>query len=156
MDVGTIVSKYFGALSYTEDSVVFFPAGLLAFEDNKHFLLISQPASQPLFFLQNLEDPGLCFVVMPATQVDPAFRVSLESDSSVQLGLRSNAQPATEDLLCLAIVNFDEDGHEPTANLKGPLVINVPARRGVQAVQYDADYGLRHPAPALDEVPFCS
>lgn len=154
--MATIVSKYFGVLSYSEDSVVFFPTGLLAFEGNQHYVLISQPASQPLSFLQNLEEPELCFLVMPAAQVDPAFRLSLDSDSCVQLGLGAHAQPAVEDLLCLAIVNLDEDGHAPTANLRGPLVINVPARRGVQAVQYDADYSLRHPAPALHEVLFCS
>ena len=154
--MATIVSKYFGVLPYSEDSVIFFPTGLLAFEGNRHYVLISQPATQPISFLQNLEDPELCFLVMPATQVDPAFRVALDGDSCMQLGLGLNAQPAAEDLLCLAIVNLEEDGREPTANLRGPLVIHVPGCRGVQAVQYDADYSLRHPAPALDEVLFCS
>lgn len=151
----TTTTRFFGELAYAEDSVLYFPAGLLGFEPNKRFLLIEQPASAPLSFLQNLEDSSLCFPVMPVLQADPDFQLSLDEESRGLLELplaEEQCPPGT--LLTLAIISFDEI-ERPAANLKGPVVIHVAVRRAVQVVQFDDGGGLRHPVPALDEVLSC-
>lgn len=152
----TTQTKYFDELAYTPDTVLEFPEGLLGFPESRHFLLIEYPNSQPhLSFLQNLEDPALCFPVIPALQVDPNFRISLDTQSCHTLRLPATSEPYPPGtLLCLAIVNFDGTGL-PTANLMGPLVLHVAARTAAQVVQFDADYPLRHPLPHLNEVLPC-
>jgi flagellar assembly factor FliW len=154
--VPTTATKYFGELPYEEDTVLFFPAGLLGFPENRRFLLIEQAASRPLAFLQNLEDPALCFLVMPATQVDPGFELFLDAENCRLLDVpaQQEAYPPGM-LLCLALIRFDANARAVAANLKGPVVIHIAARKAAQVVQFDADYALRHPVPALAEVLSC-
>jgi len=152
----TTQTKYFDQLDYTSDAVLSFPEGLLGFPENRQFLLIECPGSQPLSFLQNLEDPSLCFPVMPALQVDPAFQLLLDPQSCALLELPVTDQPYPPGtLLSLATVSFDGTGL-PTANLKAPLVLHVAARMAAQVLQFDADLQLRHPVPALGGVLSCS
>ncbi len=148
-------TKYFGELAYSDADVIFFPAGLLGFESHQRFLLIEAEAWRPVSFLQNLENPGLCFLVMPATRVDPQFRLCLDPESRRLLEVEDRDYPA-DALLCLAIVNFDVQSQEPAANMKAPVVIHVAGRKAAQVVQYEADYKLRHPVAALEEVLACS
>lgn len=143
-------TKFFGDLEYTEESVLHFPAGLLGFEKNRRFVLVERAASKPLSFLQNLDEPSLCFPVMPALQVDPDFKLELDEQSRETLEL-NEPYPA---LLILAIISFGETG-PPAANMKGPVVIHVAARKAVQVIQSDASRVLRHPVPALGEVLSC-
>lgn len=143
-------TKYFGPLEYAEDSVLHFPAGLLGFEENKRFLLIERAASKPLSFLQSLDDPSLCFPVMPALQADPNFKLELDEQSRHLLDLH---EPYPS-LLILAVVSFGET-EPPSANLKGPVAIHVAARRAVQVVQCNPNLALRHPVPAVNEVLSC-
>jgi flagellar assembly factor FliW len=151
----TTCTRFFGELQYSEESVLTFPSGLLGFELHKRFLLIERPASRPLSFLQNLDDPSLCFPVMPALQADPSFQVALDEQSCSLLELPFLNEPfSPESLLVLAIISFDEI-EPPAANLKGPVVIHVAARKAVQVVQFDVERVLRHPVPALDEVLSC-
>jgi flagellar assembly factor FliW len=148
-------TKYFGsAVEYTENSVIFFPDGLFGFEASHNFLLI-EAAGCPLHFLQNLENPELCFLVMPATKVDPAFRLRLENDSRRPLAMQDRRYP-DDALLVLAIVNLDEQGQDLAANLLAPLVIHVAAGRRAQVFQQDSGYTLRHRVPNLEEVASCS
>ena len=148
-------TKYFGELAYSDAEVVLFPAGLLGFESHRRFLLIEVQSWLPASFLQNLEDPGLCFLVMPATRVDPEFRLLLDPESRALLGLEDRPYP-DDALLCLAILNFGGQGQDPAANMKAPVVIHVAARKAAQVIHYEAGYQVRHPVPALEEVLSCS
>jgi flagellar assembly factor FliW len=152
--VPTVQTKYFGELAYSPDAVLRFPEGLLGFPGDRRFLLI-EPGSQPLAFLQDIDDSTLCFPVIPARHVDPDFRFTLDPESCSVLQLPVTDAPYPQGtLLCLAIVTFDPAGR-PAANLKGPVVLHVAERIGAQVVQFDGDYGLRHPVPSLDEVVSC-
>lgn len=147
-------TRYFGEVTYNEQSVVFFPQGLHGFEERKRYLLIQQRASNPLSFLQSLDEPALCFPAMPATQVDPDFILHMDDDSWRLLGLHPETPAHPDSLLVLAIVSIDEV-EPPAANLLGPVVIHVPSRRGAQVIQLESGHLLRHPVPALDEVLYC-
>ena len=153
----TTQTKYFGELPYPSDAVMWFPQGLLGFEDKTRFLLIEQPISSPLCFLQNIEDPSLCFPVIPATQVDPGFRLLMDPEDCRLLEVPVQNQPyPPETLLCLAIVHFDERDCHAEANLLGPVVIHGAAGRGAQVVQpYTSDGQLKQPVARLDKVLAC-
>ena len=138
-------TRHFGALRYEDDSVISFPAGLPGFEHEKTFVLIEQPSTKPLVFLQSLAGADLCFVALPMLVVAPEYRLNMIPEDLEQLGFAAEGRPGIgTDVLCLAILSFDEEG-PPTANLLAPVVVNLATRVGVQAIQPDSDYQLRHP-----------
>jgi flagellar assembly factor FliW len=138
-------TRHFGALRYEDDSVVSFPAGLPGFEHEKSFILIEQPSTKPLVFVQSLAGANLCFVTLPMLVVAPEYRLNVVPDDLQQLGFPSDRQPGIgTDVLCLAILSFEEGG-PPTVNLLAPIVVNLSTRVAVQAIQPDSDYLLRHP-----------
>jgi len=70
-------SKAFGKLTYSDDGRMHFPVGLFGFEKEQWFLLIEQPGTRPLLFLQSLSTPELCFVTLRFWRWIPVTRCAL-------------------------------------------------------------------------------
>ena len=150
----TIQTKYFGPMSYEEDSCFVFPAGLPAFEDERAFLPIEVADASPLVFLQSLSQPGLCFVAVPVYVADDGYELAVSPEDLSFIGLAPHSQPRPgQDVLVLALVS-SQQGAPPTANLLAPLVINLAQRLGVQAIRNDMRYSHQHVLEA-EEVPAC-
>jgi flagellar assembly factor FliW len=99
--------------------------------------------SDPLVYLQSLEDPALCFITMPILAADPCYKLRVNGEDLEQLGLSQSRQPRIgEDVLCLTVVSVRETG--PTANLLAPIVVNLRNRKAVQAVSPESDYSHQH------------
>ena len=147
-------SKYWGPLDYCEDSVIDFPAGIPGFEQERHFVLIEQRALDPLVFLQSLATPTLCFPAVHVRAVRPDYQLRISAEELDLVRLPGGRQPLIgRELTCLALVHIAPD--EMTANLLAPIVINVPARRAVQAILVGTEYSHRHRID-LVEAPVCS
>jgi flagellar assembly factor FliW len=147
-------TKYFGTVTYDEQTVITFPAGLPAFENHCHFLPIEDAARLPFVFLQSLEDARLCFLTLPVAILDPHYQLKMTAEDLAAIGLR---QPpgGSDSLLCLAVVSFNPDG-VPTANLLAPIIVNGATRTGLQPVRDDFAYGCAHPLPPVPQVTLCS
>ena len=146
-------TKNFGSLSYESDSVLEFPAGLPGFEKHRYFLALRFPDSEPLIFLQSLEDAGLCFITMPVLVVDPHYRLQVCGEDRDLVGLPlGRPLELGKDILCLTVLAIRENG--PTANLLAPVVVNLSNRKAVQAVAADSSYPLQH-VLLPEEVPVC-
>ena len=144
----TIDTRNFGRLEYGAEAVLSFPAGLYAFEDQKEFLLIEQPDSAPIVFLQSLREPGLSFVMLPVQVVDPAYRLILTEEEVRALGFPEGYVPQLgRDITCLVLLTV---GRDTTCNLLAPIVINHASRRGVQFIQFDSGYSHQHPLVAVE------
>jgi len=151
-----IATKYFGQLGYSEDSVVEFPDGIPGFEDQRGFLVVQQPPTKPLVFLQSLTTPELCFIAVPVQAACPSYRLSISPEDLEALGLPTAMQPSIgRDVLCLTIISIAEDA-SITANLLAPLVINLQTRRGRQPIMLESDYSHRHPLDAPSGAAVCS
>ncbi len=149
-------TKNFGPIEYEAEDVIEFPRGLPAFEEEKRFLLIEGPAEKPVVFLQSLQREDLAFICLPVRAVVPDYRLSASPEDLEELGWKGDGEvePGGE-LLCLAIVTVRE-GKPPTANLMAPVVINPGTRRGIQAIQTEAEYSHRHPLALDGEEGRCS
>jgi flagellar assembly factor FliW len=135
----TMQTKNFGTIAYEPDSELDFPCGLPGFDSRRRFVAVRFVESDPLIYLQSLEDPSLCFVTMPILSVDPRYRLKVSSEDLGELGLPVVRQPKIgEDVLCLTVLAIRETG--PTANLLAPIVINLKTRRAVQAIAAESDY----------------
>jgi flagellar assembly factor FliW len=151
-----IATKYFGQLAYTQDSVVEFPDGIPGFEDQHGFVVVQQPATTPLVFLQSLTMPELCFTTVPAQAACPDYRLAIPSEDLAALELPSGRQPEIgRDVLCLTVISVGEDA-SVTANLLAPLVVNIRTRRGRQPIMVESDYSHRHSLDAPREAARCS
>jgi flagellar assembly factor FliW len=140
-----VETKYFGTLSYCEESVFDFPYGLPAFEDQKQFVLIDVPKHAPLVFLQSLARPGLCFLAFPVLVVDRDYRLAVSREELVALGLDAERQPELgREVIVLALISL-HDGFSATANLMAPIVMNLKTRSALQAIRQDSVYSHQHP-----------
>jgi flagellar assembly factor FliW len=147
-------TKSFGLISYEPESEVEFPCGLPGFEDRRRFVVMRLPQSDPLVYLQSLEDPRLCFITMPILAVDPQYRLKVSAEDLNLLGLSSLSKPRIgEDVLCLTVLSFKEDG--PTANLLAPVLVNVKSLKAVQAIGPESEYSHQH-ALLPQETAVCS
>jgi flagellar assembly factor FliW len=136
-------TKNFGTITYEPDSELEFPLGLPGFESRRRFVAVRFVESDPLVYLQSLEDPALCFLTMPILSVDPQYRLKVSSEDLGQLGLPAGRPPRIgEDVFCLTVIAIRESG--PTANLLAPVLINLKNRKAVQAIAPDSDYSHQY------------
>jgi flagellar assembly factor FliW len=134
----------FGQVSYDAGAVIEFPRGLPGFDRRRRFLAVRFPDSDPLVFLQSLEDAALCFITLPVLAIEPRYRLEVSAEDLVLVALPEGRRPRIgEDVLCLAVISIHPEG--PTANLLAPVVVNLQNRRAVQAVAPEPRYSHRQP-----------
>jgi flagellar assembly factor FliW len=155
-----ILTKFFGECASDLGARFSFPAGLPGFEDQTSFFFLSMPGSEPLFFLQSVSRVDLCFVLLPVFVVDPAYCLQLTRDDLTLLQLPLDRQPLMgPELLCAAIISFGDgsagEGEVPTANLLAPIVVNLAANIGMQAILSESGYSHRQPLQLVEAVPAC-
>src|ERR1035437_5536384 len=128
-----MVTKNFGEISFEPDTELEFPGGLPGFDGRRRFVAVRLAESDPLIYLQSLEDADLCFITMPILAVDPLYKLKVSAEDLDLLGLPQARQPRIgEDVLCLTVLAERETG--PTAHLLAPFVVTLRTRRAVQAV----------------------
>ncbi|HET8546911.1 MAG TPA: flagellar assembly protein FliW [Bryobacteraceae bacterium] len=143
---------YFGTLNYNETTVLEFPRGLPAFEQERAFIAIEQPHTRPLIYLQSLDTPSLCFVALPVQFIDPEYQLELSDEDAETIGLAdATAAVIGSSVLCLALVSIRETG--VTANLMAPMVTSLATRRTVQAISASGRYSHQHVLEAAEAVP---
>lgn len=134
----------FGVVDLDERRIITFPAGLLGFSSYKSFALL-QPDDEGVFFwLQSLESPELAFVVTDPTMWVSGFEASIRREQMDELGLDK-----LENAQVFVIVN--KYGQSLTANLQGPLVINLLNQKAMQLVLADKRWTTRHEIVQISE-----
>ncbi|HUI79911.1 MAG TPA: flagellar assembly protein FliW [Bryobacteraceae bacterium] len=151
----TLTTLYFDQLEYSDDAAFQFAAGIPGFEEHTAFLFIQQPHTNPLVFMQSLQDPAVCFIGLPAKVVDSDYHLELSPEEAIALGMPAGETSRIEaNLLSLVLLTFAENT-EPVANLMSPIVLNLQTHRGIQAIQLGSSYSLRHPL-VLEQAAACS
>ncbi|RKD32334.1 flagellar assembly protein FliW [Thermohalobacter berrensis] len=133
-------TKHFGEIEIDENSIINFPDGLLAFEDQKKFTIIDNPDKEvPFQWLQSIDNPNLAFVI-----INPfIFKKDYEFDIPKQVVKKLEIEEE-KDVIVYTIVVVPEDINKMTANLAGPLIINNKNRKGKQIILSDSRYSTKH------------
>jgi flagellar assembly factor FliW len=133
-------SDILGPLEVAEEQLLRFPAGLLGLPECRSFVML--PAEREGFFwLQSTEQSELAFVLLDPFLFFDDYVVDLSPADMRELGIE---QPA--DVMILAIVTLSRTREKPpTANLQGPLALNVDAGIAKQIAVSESDYGVRCP-----------
>ncbi len=117
---------------------IVFPTGLFGFPECREFLLTA--TGRPGFYwLRSCEHQPLVFLLADPFVFFPGYTVDLSDGDVAGLDSRDPSE-----LAVLAIVTLPRAPGEPlTANLQGPVVLNLGRRVGRQIVLTDRDFGLR-------------
>lgn len=120
--------------------IIHFPEGIVGFEALKRYVLVADPDCPPFFWLQSVDDAATGFAVVDPRLLIADYAVDLSDEWVELLDLQ---EPA--DASIWVIVTLAMDPADITANLLAPVIINYGAGRGLQLIQHDSDYSLRHP-----------
>ncbi len=126
------------SVSWTEDQVIVFPAGLPGFQDSRRFIILSLPQHHPFHWMECVENRALRFPI-----INP---MTLRSDYNPKIGreaLQSLNIRAPEELCMYCIVTLHKPLSDSTANMMGPLFINIRERVGKQIIIENDDYSPR-------------
>jgi len=149
-----IETKHIGEVDYMEDSLFTFPSGIPGFDEHRDFLFLKKSDTEPLVYMQSLDDRELCFILLPILVIDSNYRLEMSQDELEEIGLPVDRRPRIgEDVFCAALLCAGS-GAPPTANLMAPVVVNLRNRMGVQAIQSASGYSNQH--PLLTECMACS
>lgn len=139
-DDAVLRSELLGEFVVPRSELITFPAGLYGFSECRTFALVPT-ARDGLFWLQSADHSALAFLLADPFVFFADYKVDL---SPVELARVGTAEPS--DILVLSIVTLgDRTEGTCTANLQGPLVLNMNARTGVQTVLEDEGWGVREP-----------
>jgi flagellar assembly factor FliW len=108
---------------------IVFPDGLPGFTSAHRFTLEDLGPDMAPFMELTCLDEGLRFIVVPPGALWPSYTLELPDEVAAGLGLQTEADAAI-----LAIVTLRAAPEPPTANLMGPLVINVMTAHATQFV----------------------
>lgn len=117
-----------------------FPDGVPAFESVREFVLIANEDEAPFLWLQAVTQPNLAFVVIDPFLICPDYTPDVCDDDIETLNLQD-----ANDAYVLSIVNIkNSDGNGVTANLVGPIVINLKERIAKQVIlKNHLEYSVR-------------
>ena len=132
----------FGSIKIDEDKVLTFEKGILGFPEDRRYALLPHSDKSPFFWLQSLDSPELAFVVINPALIVKNYNFEIPDEMERELEVKDPAQAEV-----LVLVTFQNgDGGKPvslTANLLGPLIINIENRQACQAVLDPKKYPVR-------------
>lgn len=139
-DQVVVPSDILGSLTVAKAELLHFPQGLYGFPECQSWVLVPTKR-EGLLWLQSADHAPLAFLLVDPFLHFPGYAVEL---SPAELARVGTSEPS--EILVLAIVTVgSRDGTPPTANLQGPVVVNLCARQGFQIVLSVEGYGVREP-----------
>ena len=132
----TIHSPKLGEVKYKEDDLITLTTPLLGFAELSDYLIISNSDYFPFLWLQSVEDPSVCFILI---EPNPFFEGYAPNINKRELKVLGNIT----ELKIFCIVVIPEDPQMATANLRAPLVVNFERKIAKQIVLDDDKYNIR-------------
>lgn len=133
----------FGCVQIEPDDILLFSKGLVAFEDHRHWVLLTDPDSNAVAWLQSVSDPSVALPLVSPRRFVPSYQVRLARSQLTPLELA-----ALDRAFVLTILG--KHNGELTVNLKAPVIINLDRRIGRQVVTSDEQpVRLRLPSEAV-------
>jgi flagellar assembly factor FliW len=134
----TIESREYGLVEINERQKLYFPQGILGFEEYKSYALLDAH-KKPYFILQSLDEVSVAFILIKPELFRPDYAPGIPEDDLDVIALSG-----PEDMITFAIVTIPSRGGNISVNLQGPIIVNKKALLGVQCVSPKEEYKIRH------------
>jgi flagellar assembly factor FliW len=131
-------TKAYGPLEVDERQKIYFPFGILGFENLKYYVLLDAK-QQPFYWLQSMDVVEIAFVLIDPAVFRPDYALDVSKEELEEIGIKNK-----DEILCFAIVTIPENLSSMTANLQGPIIINRSTRVGRQSINTDSRWKVRH------------
>ena len=137
-----INTRKFGEIEIDDDKILTMPEGLPGFPGFEQFVLFEDQKTAPFCWFQSIEAPNLSLVVMNPVVFKPDYQLDLQG--LVESRGWKDVKP--DELLIFVVINIKEGKQEKsiTANLMGPLVINLNTKEVIQMAINDSDYSHQY------------
>lgn len=125
-----LITSRFGTLAVDDDSLFLFPQGVVGMETLRQWVLLPDPASPAVAWLQSASRGDRAIAVVSPRAFLPDYRVSVTRRDLAPLRLRTGDQVY---VLCTLA------GHvgRLEANLRAPILLNLNRKLGQQVVTTD-------------------
>ena len=127
-----------GVPEWTEDDIIFFPSGIPGFENSKRYVIISVTDYEPFHWLQCIEGEKIRLAIINPMVFKPDYDPRIGKADLDTLSIKN-----PKDLLLYVIVTLRSPLSESSANLMGPIFINIKDKIGRQIIIEDNAYSLR-------------
>ena len=129
----------FGEIELDETRLIYFPDGLLGFNDFKEYTILEHKPGSPFMWLQSLNSPDLAFVITNPFMIKKDYLQSLSSEEE-ELIKQENGT------IVFTLVTIPHGKpEETTVNLLGPIVIDTRSRHAKQVILANSGYSHCHP-----------
>jgi flagellar assembly factor FliW len=140
-------SNTIGEIEVADDSVLFFPDGLVGFAELNHYILAEVEEFHPFLWLLSVDEPDIGFAIAdPQLFYSGRYEVTLSEADKDVLDLQSG-----DTVSVFVVVSIADAGKRITANLKGPVVLNTRNRLCKQLVVYSPSYSIRQNMLSLEQ-----
>jgi flagellar assembly factor FliW len=133
-------TKPYGLIEVDERQKIFFPAGILGFENLRQYILLDA-LQQPFYWLQSMDVQEIAFVLIEPSVFRPDYTPKVAEAELDELQLQEMDE---EHMLVFAIVTIPENYRDMTANLQGPIIINRKTHTGRQCISLEEKWMTRH------------
>ena len=135
-----IETAQFGEVEIEEEKIITMPLGLVGFPENKRFVIFQHKENSPFFWYQSLDDPELAFVIINPLLFKPDYQVNSEAV------LGEMEWPADSKFDLFVIVTIPKGRPQGmTANLIGPILVNLNTKEAVQMIIANTSYTHKYP-----------
>lgn len=135
-----LIETRFGTSETDESKIISFPLGLPGFEDLHTFIIIEATNTQPIFWLQSIEDKDIALPVIITFAILTDYNINIRENELEELLVEDK-----NDLLIFNVVVIPDDIKNMTVNLAAPIVINAKRGIGKQIIIDAAELPLRFP-----------
>lgn len=135
-----IESKILGEIELEESGIIDFPVGIPAFEEEKKFAIIPFDDKGPFFYLQAINRPELCLIIIDPFTFFPDYRIEVPDEELHRI----TAGGDQKNISLLSVLTIPKDFKKATANLFAPLLIDTDTNLGMQFIPQSSEYSTRH------------
>lgn len=130
-------TRDFGVVDIAPEREITMADPIFGFESYRRFTLLhDEETGCDITFLQSLDEPGLCFIILDPLAVCEDYAPEIPEHILDKLG---DGEYAVR-----VIASVPLDFAKTTVNLKSPLVINLDTRRASQVI-LEQNYPVRQP-----------
>ncbi len=137
-----IKSRFLGEVEVDEANLIDFGGSIMGFEDYSKFYLLNNDNDENSIFkiLQSADKEDLCWIVIDPFIPFPDYELEVHDEDVASLAIANK-----EDILTFVVVTIvDGDYKNMTANLVGPIIINIKNKMGKQCIAKGAKYTTKH------------
>ncbi len=134
------INDVFDSTVFSEEDVITFPDGIPGFPEIKKYIIVHLEEHAPFHWLISVEDRNVRFVVINPLIFRPDYNPKFNKEELDSLQIEN-----PDDLLLFSIVTLGRPLSESTANLLGPVFINIKKKIGKQIILDGTEYRSKEP-----------